>query len=118
MIRKFFNKFKYASSGLKIMSKESSFKIQVSISLFIIGLGLIVSLSLIEWACIILLIGVVLAAELFNTAIEKLCDLFSAGWILSEIKTIKDISAGAVFLLSLIAVIIGLLIFLPKFYMS
>jgi diacylglycerol kinase len=84
------------------------------IAFAIIGLGSVLALSLIEWAIIFLLIGAVLAAELFNTVVERLCDLFSAGWMLSEIKIIKDMSAGAVALLSIVSIIVGLLIFVPK----
>jgi diacylglycerol kinase len=113
-VTKSLSKFKYAYDGLKVASQESSFRIQLMITTTVILLGIIVSISLIEWIVILLLIGMVLSAELFNTVIERICDLFSAGWLLTEIKIIKDISAGAVAVLSIIAVIVGLIIFLPK----
>ena len=65
-----------------------------------------------EWTVVILCFGVVIAAELFNTAIERLVDLVSperhpvAGQV-------KDIAAGAVLVCAVAAAIIGLIIFIP-----
>ena len=70
------------------------------------------SFTRMEWMIIILCIGVVIAAELFNTAIEKLVDLVSpqqhpvAGQV-------KDIAAGAVLVCAATAAIIGLIVFIP-----
>jgi diacylglycerol kinase len=106
-------KFKYAFNGLAETFKGSSFKIQLVSKLCVIVAGIIFSISAIEWLILIIIISLVLSAEIFNTAIEKLCDLFTSGWLLHEIKVIKDISAGAVAILSLAAIIIGLIIFIP-----
>ena len=65
-----------------------------------------------EWIAVILCIGMVIGAELFNSAIERIVDLVSpqrhplAGQI-------KDIAAGAVLICALTALIIGLIIFIP-----
>ena len=67
-----------------------------------------------EWIMVVMCIGTVIAAELFNTAIEKLVDLVSperhpvAG-------RVKDIAAGAVLICAVAAAIIGLIIFIPYF---
>jgi diacylglycerol kinase len=113
---KLFKKFKYAYNGIKVACYGSSIKIQLLITLLVIICGFLFSISLIEWIILLVLIGLVLAAELFNSAIEKLCDMFSCGWQLNEVKVIKDMSAGAVALLSLISIIIGILIFIPKLW--
>ena len=61
----------------------------------------------------LILIGGVLSLETINSSIEKLCDLISMD-IDPRIKTIKDLSAGAVLIFSVIALVIGCLIFIPK----
>ena len=74
--------------------------------------GFVLGITRMEWMIIILCIGVVIAAELFNTAIEKLVDLVSpqqhpvAGQV-------KDIAAGAVLVCAATAAIIGLIVFIP-----
>ena len=63
--------------------------------------GIVLGITRTEWIMVVMCIGTVIAAELFNTAIEKLVDLVSperhpvAG-------RVKDIAAGAVLILSLI----------------
>jgi len=66
-----------------------------------------------EWAILILCCGVVIAAEMFNTAFEALVDMISPEWN-SKAGLVKDISAGAVLILAITSVVIGLIIFLPK----
>ena len=66
-----------------------------------------------EWCWITLAIGLVLLAEMFNTAIEYLTDLASPE-IHPLAKKTKDVASGAVLIAALVAVVIGLLIFLPK----
>ena len=66
-----------------------------------------------EWLWIIAASGMVLGAELFNTAIEVLVDLVSPE-IHPKAKIIKDVAAGAVLIAAFAAVLIGLIIFLPK----
>ena len=74
--------------------------------------GFLLEITRIDWMIVILCIGVVIAAELFNTAIEKLVDLVSpqqhpvAGQV-------KDIAAGAVLVCAATAAIIGLIVFIP-----
>jgi len=66
-----------------------------------------------EWAAIILVIGFVLMAELFNSVIEKLIDYLKPE-IHPAAKVIKDAAAGGVLIAAITAVIIGALIFIPK----
>jgi len=108
-------KFSYALKGLKECLKQSTFLFMVVIAISVIFLGIQFNISYIEWAIITLCIIACLGSEAINTSIEKACDIFSSGWILSEIGIIKDIAAGAVFIFSIGSAIIGLLIFIPKF---
>ena len=76
--------------------------------------GIVLGITRTEWIMVVMCIGTVIAAELFNTAIEKLVDLVSperhpvAG-------RVKDIAAGAVLVCAVAAAIIGLIIFIPYF---
>ena len=70
-------------------------------------------LSTFEWIAVILCIGAVLAAEGVNSAIEALCDKVSPEYD-EAIKHTKDLAAGAVLILAVMSVIVGLLIFVPK----
>lgn len=76
--------------------------------------GIVLGITRTEWIMVVMCIGTIIAAELFNTAIEKLVDLVSperhpvAG-------RVKDIAAGAVLICAVAAAIIGLIIFIPYF---
>jgi undecaprenol kinase/diacylglycerol kinase (ATP) len=80
-----------------------------------IVLGFILEIKTNEWLWIIACIVLVFAAELFNTAIEKMAD---SVWKEKNInaKHCKDAAAGAVLITSIGALIIGLIIFLPKIF--
>jgi diacylglycerol kinase len=90
-----------------------NFRIQSIIGLIALGLCIAFNLRVWEWIVVLILIGGVLSLETINTSIEKLCDLISMQRD-PNIKTIKDLSAGAVLIFSLIALVIGCLIFIPK----
>lgn len=74
-------------------------------------LGCLVGLSGIEWAIISLTVFLVLVAELFNTAMEKVVDLIVEGRYHSLAKIAKDVAAGAVLLAAVNAIITGCIIF-------
>jgi len=114
MIKKTILSFYYALQGIKfLITTERNAKIQVFISLVIVIMGFWLKLLLNEWLIIILSIATVLAAETFNTAIEQLCNYIEPQQN-PKIKIIKDLSAGAVLILSFGAAIIGIIIFFSK----
>lgn len=76
--------------------------------------GWIFSLSRTEWLIIVYAIGVVIAAELFNTALERLADVSAPGYH-PLVGTAKDVAAGAVLVTAFQAVVIGLIVFGPHF---
>ena len=88
-------------------------KIHLAISVLVIICGIFFAISLTEWICCILCIGLVVGAEMMNTAIENVVDLASPGQHPLAGKA-KDIAAGAVLICAIISVIVGLLIFIPK----
>jgi undecaprenol kinase len=105
--------FGYAFKGLlKTFHEEQNLQIQTAACLLILILGFYFSLDRVEWALIILVMGLVLVAEIMNSAIERVTDVLKPR-INSYVKEIKDIMAAAVLLSSLMAIIIGLIIFLP-----
>lgn len=107
--------FYYAFRGIiTAIKEERNMKIHVSIATLVVILGLLLPLSKIEWFSIIIIISLVISAEIFNTAIETVVNLVSPKY--NEFaKKAKDLSAGAVLVLAICSVIIGLIIFMPKF---
>ena len=115
-MNKFFKSFTYAFNGLKFCFKnELNFKVQLLIAISTIGLGLFFSLTKIEWCLILFCIGIVLSAELFNTAIETICNKIEPNYH-PTIKIIKDVSAAAVLILAIVSAVIGVIIFIPKIF--
>ena len=76
-------------------------------------LGAYLGLEKVEWLLVILCIGIVISAEMLNSALEALSDVVQPQQDL-QIKGIKDISAGAVLWVSLMSLVIGICIFVPK----
>ena len=106
---------KYAFKGLWLLvSTEHSIMVQTAIAILIMIFGWWLDISATEWILQILAIGLVLVAESLNTAIEKICDFIHPDYN-ERIGFIKDISAGAVTFAAITAIIIGLIIYLPKF---
>ncbi len=106
---------KFAIKGVWLLiTTEHSIMVQLAIAVVVTFLGWWLDISKTEWLFQILAIGLVLVAESLNTCIEKLCDFVHPEQD-KNIGFIKDIAAGAVSFAAITAVIIGLLIYLPKF---
>lgn len=102
--------FKYALNGIKILFKEEhNARIHLFASVLAISISLILNIGLYEWLWIISAIILVIFAETLNTAIENLCDFINPEQH-EMIKRIKDLSAAAVLLVSILALIIALFI--------
>lgn len=106
---------KYAVKGMfKLLTTEHSIMTQIFIAMVMIVAGFYFEISRTEWILQTLTIGVVLGVEGMNTAIEKICDFIHPGYH-ERIGFIKDISAGAVMLVAISAIAIGMMIYVPKF---
>ncbi len=92
---------------------ERNFRIQLLIAILAIILGAILRLTLAEWLVICINIGIVFFAEMMNTAIEIVLDLYSQEYN-EKIKRAKDMASGAVFIIAIVAAISGCILFLPK----
>ncbi|BDV03585.1 MAG: diacylglycerol kinase [Candidatus Hepatoplasma scabrum] len=111
--KRIYRKFLNALHGFWIIIKEeNSLWVHFFVSFVVIIFGIIFELSIVEWAIIITMIGLVIGFEIFNTAIEYLVDIVSFEYNVKA-KKIKDVAATATLFITLIAVIVGLIIFIP-----
>ncbi len=107
-------KFKVAFRGLKLgMRGHSSFAVHFFFAALVIAAAIVFRCTLIEWALLLGCIGLVLIAELFNSALETLFRFLDEG-TRNRAWPCLDIAAGAVLLAAITASIIGSLIFLSK----
>ena len=86
------------------------FHLLVMVLVIIAGIGF--GISRMEWVAVILCFGMVISAELFNSAVERLTDLAHPD-LHPLAGKVKDIAAGAVLVTAIAAAAIGLIIFLP-----
>ena len=106
--------FKYAFEGIKqFVTSEHNAWLHLAATIAAIVLSIATHISRMEWMVLVIVIGFVWVAELFNTAIEKIMDFISVEQH-DKIKTIKDLSAAAVLIAAIIALITGCFIFIPK----
>jgi len=110
--KKLINSFKFAFKGLKLAFLEQTFRIFCFSAILVIILMVILGLSSQEKITLTLVIILVLFSELINSQIEKILDILQPNHD-QKIKIIKDMSATAVVLICMGALIIGILIFLP-----
>lgn len=106
--------FRYAFAGIvALLKKERNMRTHCLAALIVIGAGCYIGFSQYEWITVLFCIGAVLSAETFNTAIEKLadyvCDEYDAA-----IGRVKDLAAGAVLIMAILSLVVGLIILIPK----
>lgn len=108
------DKFKVAFKGIYLAFKHPSVMIQGILAIIALLFGIICKFSIGDMIIILLCIAMVIVSEVFNTAIEFLCNLYSLEYN-EKIRTIKDISAGGVLISALISLLIAILLFLKYF---
>ena len=101
--------------ALLLIRTEASIKIQVFLAIVVTIAGFYYEISSTEWIFQVIAVSLVVGIEGVNTAIEKLCDFVHPDFD-KKIGFIKDVSAGAVMLVSVGAIIVGLIIYLPKIF--
>jgi len=107
----FFKSFGFALKGIKAALREQrNLKVQLFLALITIGAGFYFGITSIEWIMVLLTIGLVVGLEMINTPIESLVDMVTLERK-PQAGKIKDIAAGAVLVASLIAVIVGVIVF-------
>ena len=103
--------FLFAIQGFRIaIATERNIKVMLAVGACAIVAGLALQLDLLSWAIVLLCCGVVIMAELLNTAVETVVDLVSPEFHPLAGRA-KDIAAAAVWVLSVIVAIVGVLVF-------
>ncbi len=106
--------FAYAGSGIVYLFRnEPNARIHLALTIVAVLLALLLGFSRTEWAILALTIGLVLVAEALNTAIEAAIDLVSPDFH-PRARVAKDVSAGAVAMAAITALVVALFLFLPK----
>lgn len=107
----FVRSFGYAIQGFfTAVWTERNIKVQLLVGVATYVAGTIVELNWLEWSIVTICIGMVISAELVNTSLEAVVDLASPG-LHPLAKRAKDIAAASVFVLSVAAAIVGIIVF-------
>ncbi|WP_245676211.1 diacylglycerol kinase family protein [Domibacillus iocasae] len=112
--KRLFSSFRFAGNGLKLALLEPNIRVHAAAGIFVSAAGFIFGLTRIEWCVLLLTIACVIALEMVNTAIEKTVDLVTEEYR-PLAKMAKDLAAGAVLIFACAAIIIGCILFIPKF---
>ncbi|MDR1015684.1 MAG: diacylglycerol kinase family protein [Coriobacteriales bacterium] len=88
---------------------QRNMRIHLAVAVSVLVVGALVRLNAVEWALVALCIGLVIAGELVNTALEALVDLASPE-AHPKAKAAKDAAAAAVLVLSFVSVVVGVLV--------
>lgn len=106
--------FTYAFQGIKTaFRQEPNFRIHIVIAILALALGFFLQLGTLEWLLLSFTIFYVITLELLNTVLEALVNLVSPE-IEPYAKVAKDVSAACVLLAAILAIIVGLVLFVPK----
>ena len=110
------NTFKNARKGFRLVLKsELNIRIHVAIAFLVIFLALILKFSALEFCILLFVIGLVIVAEMLNTAIEFTLDSIYHNRYSRMVGMAKDISAGAVMFATIISILVGVILFVSKF---
>ena len=113
-IKHYFYSTKYSIEGLLYAYKnEKSLWMHGFCSIIAICLGIIFKITLVQWSMILISLGIILAIELLNTAIEAVVDMITLEYH-PLAKIAKDCGSAATFVAVLIGLIISAFIFIPK----
>ncbi len=112
-MNKFLDSVRFANAGITYFFRnEKNGRIQIVVAAIAIAVGIVLKIAVLEWCIILICIALVIGLEMMNTAIEHLCKMLSEDYH-PTIKIIKDVAAGAVWWVSIISFIIGVVIFVP-----
>ncbi len=113
----FNNTFKNARKGFRLVLKsEMNIRIHVAIATFVVFMAIFLKFSAIEFCLLLFVIGLVIVAEMLNTAIEFTLDSIYHNRYSRMVGMAKDISAGAVMFASIISVFVGIVLFGNKLF--
>jgi diacylglycerol kinase (ATP) len=110
----FLRSFSFAGQGVwYVVRTQRNMRVHLAAAVCAVAAGLVLRIGAADWACVIITIGVVLAAEALNTVVEALTDLCTTEFH-PLAKIAKDAAAGAVLIVSVAAVGVAVAVFLPR----
>lgn len=108
---RFLKSFKYAFRGIVYcINNERNMRVHTVMTLYVFAFSLFFHLSRTEYAVLLLTVSAVLAAELFNTVAEELCDLCAANFH-PVVRIVKDMASGGVLISAGFSVLVGICLF-------
>ena len=108
--------FSHAFSGMAyIFRTEKSMRVHLGLAAAALLLLALLQASWLEWAIIIIVIGMVISAEILNTAIEVMVDLYCP-YYHPLAKISKDVSAAGVLVTAIVSILVGCIVFLPHLW--
>ncbi|WP_207696093.1 diacylglycerol kinase family protein [Enterococcus sp. DIV0212c] len=113
----FITSLEFALQGIRTVFKEErNMRTHVFMGIIAIIMGFVFQLAISEWLWLLLVIFLVLVVEIINTVFENVVDMVTDFHFHPIGKKIKDMAAGAVLLTTGFAVVVGLLLFVPKIW--
>lgn len=113
MIKRHLKSYRHAIRGIRVaLRSEINMTLHLIATIAVIVVNYILEVNLTDWVITLMLTGVVWAAEIFNTAVEKLADRVSTAPD-GQIRDVKDLAAGAVLVICIVAVISAVIIYYP-----
>ena len=97
-----------------VISQERNMRYHLTAAIVVVILGFLLRVDRLEWLCLLLAILVVFSAEFLNTVTEAVTDLLGEHHYDVNVKKAKDVAAGGVLITAIFAVLVGLIIFLPR----
>ena len=113
-VRKRIKSFSYAFAGLRVLFREEhNARIHAVAAVLAVAMGFLLRISPMEWIAVVIVIGMVFAAEIINSSIERTADFVKAERD-DRKRDIKDLGAAAVLVCAIAAAVVGIIIFIPK----
>ncbi len=110
----FLRSFRFAGQGVwNAVRTQRNMRVHVAAAAAAVVAGVVLRIGAVQWACIALAIGMVLAAEIVNTVVEAMIDLQTQQYH-PLAKVAKDGAAGAVLVTSIAAVGVAVAVFVPR----
>lgn len=118
-VLKVLKSFTYAFKGIASGFQERNMRVHGTMAVMVVFLAFFFRVSLMEWILLLLMIALVMSAELFNTAIEEVCNCMrdELGLKYKSSQRARDVAAGAVLVLAMLAAIIGGVILFPRMWL-
>ena len=113
----FFNTFKNARKGMRLSLKsEQNIRVHIICGALALALGFALRFSCVKYCILLLTIVMVISSEMLNSAIEFALDSIYHNRYSRMVGMAKDIAAGAVMIVTVVALMIGVLLFVPPIY--